>query len=93
MDSREWEKPWIITRFGLEVNARLLGPVELPLPRRGGASNARPRPPNVPPTPPVHAFVSLDFLNPVIGDDIAAVDRMLRESLNSDVVLIREVAN
>ena len=37
--------------------------------------------------------MSLDFLNPVIGDDIAAVDRLLRESLNSDVVLIREVAN
>jgi octaprenyl-diphosphate synthase len=37
--------------------------------------------------------VTLDFLNPVIGDDMAAVDRVLRESLRSDVALIREVAN
>ena len=37
--------------------------------------------------------MTLDFLNPVIGDDMAAVDRVLRESLRSDVVLIREVAN
>jgi octaprenyl-diphosphate synthase len=36
--------------------------------------------------------VTLEFLNPVIGDDMAAVDRVLRESLRSDVVLIREVA-
>jgi octaprenyl-diphosphate synthase len=36
--------------------------------------------------------VTLDFLNPVIGDDMAAVDRVLRDSLRSDVVLIREVA-
>jgi octaprenyl-diphosphate synthase len=36
--------------------------------------------------------VTLDFLNPVIGDDMAAVDRVLRDSLNSDVVLIRRVA-
>jgi len=38
-------------------------------------------------------FVTLDFLNPVIADDMAAVDRVLRESLNSDVVLIRQVAD
>jgi len=36
--------------------------------------------------------VTLDFLNPVIGEDMAAVDGVLRESLRSDVVLIREVA-
>src|SRR4029079_2552968 len=44
---------------------------------------ARPRPP----------FVTLEFLQPVIGDDMAAVDRVLRESLNSDVALIRQVAD
>jgi octaprenyl-diphosphate synthase len=38
-------------------------------------------------------FVTLDFLNPVIGNDMAAVDRVLRESLSSDVVLIRQVAD
>jgi octaprenyl-diphosphate synthase len=37
--------------------------------------------------------VSLEFLNPVIGDDLAAVDRVLRDSLRSEVVLIREVAS
>jgi len=37
--------------------------------------------------------VTLDFLKPVIGDDMDAVDRVLRESLRSNVVLIREVAN
>jgi octaprenyl-diphosphate synthase len=37
--------------------------------------------------------VTLDFLNPVIGQDMAAVDRVLRESLSSDVVLIRQVAD
>jgi octaprenyl-diphosphate synthase len=37
--------------------------------------------------------VTLDFLDPVIGDDMAAVDRVLRESLASDVVMIREVAS
>ncbi len=37
--------------------------------------------------------MTLDFLNPVIGSDLAAVDRVLRESLSSDVVLIRQVAD
>ena len=37
--------------------------------------------------------MTLDFLNPVIGDDMAAVDRVLRKSLDSDVVLIRQVAD
>jgi len=37
--------------------------------------------------------VTLDFLNPAIGDDMAAVDRVLRDSLRSNVVLIGEVAN
>jgi octaprenyl-diphosphate synthase len=37
--------------------------------------------------------VTLDFLNPVIGDDMAAVDRVLRQSLRSDIALIREVAS
>ena len=37
--------------------------------------------------------MSLDFLNPVIGEDMAAVDRVLAESLRSDVVLIRQVAS
>ena len=36
--------------------------------------------------------MTLEFLQPVIGDDMAAVDRVLRESLNSDVALIRQVA-
>ena len=36
--------------------------------------------------------MTLEFLNPVIGDDMVAVDGVLRESLRSDVVLIREVA-
>src|SRR6185503_20753680 len=42
---------------------------------------------------PSRPILSLDFLNPAIGDDMAAVDRVLRESLRSDVALIREVAN
>ena len=37
--------------------------------------------------------MTLDFLNSVIGDDMSAVDRALRESLASDVVLIRQVAD
>jgi octaprenyl-diphosphate synthase len=36
--------------------------------------------------------VTIDFLEPVIGADMAAVDRELRASLDSDVVLIRQVA-
>ena len=36
--------------------------------------------------------MTLDFLNPVIGEDMAAVDRVLGDSLRSDVVLIRQVA-
>jgi octaprenyl-diphosphate synthase len=47
-----------------------------------------------PPGPkPRRTFVTLDFLNPVIGDDMAAVDALLRDSLRSDVVLIRRVAD
>ena len=34
----------------------------------------------------------IDFLQPTIGADMAAVDRVMRESLKSDVVLIRQVA-
>jgi octaprenyl-diphosphate synthase len=37
--------------------------------------------------------VTVDFLKPVVGDDMADVDRVLRESLSSDVVLIRRVAD
>ena len=37
--------------------------------------------------------MTLDFLNPVIGEDMAAVDRVLGDSLRSDVVLIRQVAD
>ena len=37
--------------------------------------------------------MTLDFLNPVIGADMAAVDALLRDSLRSDVVLIRRVAD
>ena len=47
----------------------------------------------VPATPLFASFVTLEFLSPVIGDDMAAVDRVLRESLASDVVMIREVAS
>jgi octaprenyl-diphosphate synthase len=36
--------------------------------------------------------VTIDFLKPVIGADMAAVDRSLREALDSDVLLIRQVA-
>ncbi len=36
--------------------------------------------------------MTVPFLTPVIGTDMAAVDRVLRESLASDVVLIRQVA-
>ncbi len=37
--------------------------------------------------------VTVDFLKPVIGADMAEVDRVLRESLRSDVALIRQVAD
>ena len=37
--------------------------------------------------------MTVDFLKPVIGGDMADVDRVLRESLASDVVLIRRVAD
>jgi len=36
--------------------------------------------------------VTVDFLNSVIGGDMAAVDRVLRASLDSNVVMIRQVA-
>ncbi len=36
--------------------------------------------------------MTIDFLKPVIGADMAAVDRELRASLDSDVVLIRQVS-
>ena len=36
--------------------------------------------------------MTLDFLKPAIGADMDAVDRVLRESLASDVVLIRRVS-
>ncbi len=36
--------------------------------------------------------MTIEFLKPVIGADMAAVDRVLRASLDSDVVLIRQVA-
>ena len=36
--------------------------------------------------------LTLDFLKPAIGADMAAVDRVLRASLASDVLLIRQVA-
>ena len=36
--------------------------------------------------------MTLDFLTPAIGADMAAVDRVLRASLASDVLLIRQVA-
>jgi octaprenyl-diphosphate synthase len=66
------------------------------VPPPGGSRAARLLPPDSAisaETHPRRASVSLDFLNPVIGDDMSAVDRVLRESLRSDVVLIREVAN
>jgi octaprenyl-diphosphate synthase len=37
--------------------------------------------------------VTLDFLKPVIGPGMAEVDRALRESLDSDVAMIRQVAD
>ena len=36
--------------------------------------------------------MTLDFLRAPIGADMAAVDRVLRASLASDVILIRQVA-
>ncbi len=36
--------------------------------------------------------MTVDFLKPVIGTDMEAVDRVLRGALGSDVVLIRQVA-
>jgi octaprenyl-diphosphate synthase len=36
--------------------------------------------------------LTVEFLQPVIGADMAAVDRVLRGALDSDVVLIRQVA-
>jgi octaprenyl-diphosphate synthase len=36
--------------------------------------------------------VTIDFLTPVIAADMAAVDRVLRDSLESDVLLIHQVA-
>jgi len=36
--------------------------------------------------------VSLEKLNSLIGQDMAAVDRVIRERLHSDVVLVRQVA-
>jgi octaprenyl-diphosphate synthase len=37
--------------------------------------------------------VTIAFLEPVIGADMAAVDRVLRDSLASDVVLIRQISD
>ncbi len=37
--------------------------------------------------------MTIDFLAPVIGADMAAVDRVLHRSLDSDVLLIRQVAD
>jgi octaprenyl-diphosphate synthase len=36
--------------------------------------------------------VTIDFLKPVIGGDMAEVDRTLRAALDSDVILIRQIA-
>jgi octaprenyl-diphosphate synthase len=36
--------------------------------------------------------VTIDFLKPIIGADMASVDLALREALDSDVVLIRQIA-
>ena len=36
--------------------------------------------------------MSIPFLDSLLRDDLAAVDRVLRESLSSDVVLIRQIA-
>src|SRR6476661_9657101 len=41
-------------------------------------------------TPP--PAVTIPLLQPVLRDDLAAVDRVLRDALNSDVLLIRQVA-
>src|SRR5450755_207956 len=38
------------------------------------------------------ASVTIPLLQPILRDDMAAVDRVLRESLHSDVALIRQVA-
>jgi octaprenyl-diphosphate synthase len=45
----------------------------------------------------IHAFsgpipMSLESLRAVIGDDMQAVDRVIRERLHSDVVLVRQIA-
>src|SRR3954447_23556079 len=50
--------------------------------RRPGRAGSSPDP----------SSVTLDFLKPAIGEDMTAVDRVLRASLASDVLLIRQVA-
>jgi octaprenyl-diphosphate synthase len=42
--------------------------------------------------PSSHFSVSIPFLEPLLRDDLTAVDRVLRESLSSDVALVRQVA-
>lgn len=44
-------------------------------------------------TSPPAGVVTVDFLKPVIGADLAGVDEVLREGLRSDVALIRKVAD
>jgi octaprenyl-diphosphate synthase len=44
------------------------------------------------PAAPLAAPKAVPFLDAVIGEDMAAVDRVLRDSLASDVLLIRQVA-
>jgi octaprenyl-diphosphate synthase len=53
---------------------------------QAAVASSRPAPPF--PNPPV----TIDFLHRLITDDMAAVDRVLRSNLDSDVVLIRQVA-
>src|SRR5664279_5860056 len=47
---------------------------------------------NAGPTTVTTAPVIIEFLQPTIGADMAAVDRVMRRALSSDVVLIRQVA-
>ena len=46
----------------------------------------------MPATAPTPAFVDLDSIRNLVGDDLAAVNRTIRERLTSDVALVNQIA-
>jgi octaprenyl-diphosphate synthase len=60
--------------------------------RAGSASTRHTASPPCQTTEPPLPLVTVAFLQPTIGADMAAVDRVLRAALSSEVVLIRQVA-